>query len=91
MGQPGYETSTEKVRRCTWEQQPPEQKRSLVQLLLWTVMFVLLVLLFVRFMQDNHQRILQQNANDVAGGARQRAAEVDRVLSEASEQIETLA
>ena len=69
------------------EKQSPKGSRNTVQVLLWTVMIAVMVLLFVHFMQDNRQRILQQNANYVADSARQRASEIDRVLREASEQI----
>lgn len=69
------------------EKQSPKGNRNTVQVLLWTVMIAVMVLLFVRFMQDNRQRIMQQNANYVADSARQRASEIDRILSEASEQI----
>ena len=47
------------------EKQSPKGSRNTVQVLLWTVMIAVMVLLFVHFMQDNRQRILQQNANYV--------------------------
>ena len=61
------------------------------QLLRWAAAFAAMLLLFILFAMQNQQRVIEQNESYVQDCAVQKAVQLDRVLSEAMENVQMLA
>lgn len=66
------------------------KKKIIKQVILWVVILFSIVVLFFIFSRQTHVRIVRQNDNYIQDNAVQRVIQVEKVLDEAKEQIETL-